>query len=164
MLLFVLSWWWLSTTTPVSAHPPAAPAPRIIKFAELERVLQQQEDTLYVVNFWATWCGPCIKELPDFEAAARKYADQNVKFLLVSLDFANQFEKKVIPFVEKRKLSSEIVLLDEPDYNTWIDSVEPSWQGSIPATLIFNKKDDIRLFKEGMLQPGELETLIEQAL
>jgi len=99
-------------------------------------IFQQKNDTTYVINFWATWCAPCVKELPYFEKLNQKYTDKKVKVILVSQDFSKQLEKKLKPFLEKNKLQSEVLVLIDPDANSWIDKVNPAWSGAIPATVI----------------------------
>src|SRR5688500_11337052 len=63
-------------------------------------------DSVLVVNFWATFCKPCIEEIPYFETAVKKYEDKKVKLLLVSLDLKDQYPKKVTSFVDINKYSS----------------------------------------------------------
>lgn len=109
-------------------------------------ILKHKNDTTYVINFWATWCKPCVKELPYFEELNAAYAKEKVKVILVSLDFAEQLDSKVIPFIKDRKLQSEVVLLDDQRANKWIDRVSPEWSGAIPITLIY--KADQRAFYE----------------
>lgn len=111
------------------------------------RYLQQKNDTTYIINFWATWCKPCITELPAFEKINDQYSEQKVKVVLASLDFPDKLEKQVIPFLKKHNLKSEVVLLDDPDANSWIPMVSDEWSGAIPATLIYNQKE--RKFYEG---------------
>jgi len=110
-------------------------------FDDFEAKLSESNKTL-VVNYWATWCAPCIKELVYFEELEEKYKDQDVEVILVSLDFKNQYDRRLIPFVEKRGLKSRVIHLADPKTNDWIDKVDPSWSGSIPATQIIrgNKK------------------------
>src|SRR5262245_56135521 len=84
------------------------------KFNDLEK-FWQDNDSVLVINFWATWCKPCVKELPNFEAAREEYKGKPVKFLLVSLDFKRELDARVIPFVKTKNLLSPVVLLDEPD-------------------------------------------------
>ena len=67
-------------------------------FEELAFIFQQQNDTTYVINFWSTWCAPCVKELPYFEQVNQKYTNRKVKVILVSLDFPKQLETKLKPF------------------------------------------------------------------
>ncbi len=143
--------------------PPPTPVP-VVKWAALARVLESSADTVYVVNFWATWCRPCVMELPAFEQNARQFRDRPVRFLLVSLDFREELKKKVVPFVQKRQLMSEVWLLDEPDYNAWIDKVDKSWEGDIPATLIFHGSRKKRTFLAQELTAEALEKQIIQHL
>ncbi|MFW6351114.1 MAG: TlpA disulfide reductase family protein [Bacteroidota bacterium] len=110
----------------------------IYSFEELSPRLHQQNDSLYVINFWATWCAPCVKEIPAFEKIQSEYADQKVKVLFVSLDFPGQINSRLIPFIEKMNMQAEVVLLDEVDGNKWIPKVDDDWSGAIPATLIYN--------------------------
>jgi thiol-disulfide isomerase/thioredoxin len=131
-------------------------------FEEFQQFLQKKNDTTYVVNFWATWCKPCIKELPYFEKINTEYADDKVKVILVSLDFPDLLEKQVIPFVEKRGLKSQVILLDDSDANSWIPKVDAAWSGAIPATVIYNKKN--RTFYEKAFTYEELETEIKAIL
>lgn len=125
-------------------------------FNELEPLLNKRNDTTYIVNFWATWCKPCIKELPAFEKINKLYASQKVKVLLVSLDFPKHLESQLIPFVEKRKIKSNVILLDDPDANGWIPKVNKEWSGAIPATLLYNNTE--RKFHERSFTYEEIET------
>lgn len=138
-------------------------APKVIKWDGLEAVITRDTDKLQVINFWATWCAPCIKELPYFEAVNQNACDK-VDVTLISLDFEDEFDKRVLPFVSKREIRSRVMLLDEIDYNSWIDKVDPSWSGAIPATLIINPSNGKRKFLEKEMNEGELNSLIEEML
>lgn len=128
----------------------------VYDFAAFEPLINKEDNKTYVINFWATWCKPCVKELPAFEAINQKYGDKGVEVVLVSLDFSEKLESQVVPFVEKHNLKSDIVLLDDVDSNTWIPKVSEKWSGAIPATLIYNNKE--RKFYEGSFTYEELET------
>ena len=136
--------------------------PRVLSFDDFEPHLHFSNDTTYLVNFWASWCEPCIKELPAFERIGKEYKDDKVKVLLVSLDFSKQIETRLVPFLEKNSIGSEVIVLNDADANKWIDRVEPSWTGSIPATLIYNSEG--RLFHEGVYGYEELKEIVEQKL
>jgi thiol-disulfide isomerase/thioredoxin len=137
---------------------------RTIKYPELEQILNHPGDSTLVVNFWATWCLPCVSELPHFEKVSSEYASSKVKVILISLDAASLLKRKVQPFIAKRGIrSSQVVLLDETDYNAWIDKVSPSWSGAIPFTLIISykqKKEYERPFTEAELMT-ELKPFIQ---
>ena len=132
-----------------------------VKLSEIEARLDAGKDTTYVVNFWATWCAPCIKELPLFEAMNN--SDRaNTKVILVSLDFPEHLNSKLIPFVTERGVKSEVVILNENDDNVWIPQVSDEWSGSIPATLFVNQSKKTRHFHEGSFKEGELEALLKK--
>ncbi len=135
-----------------------------IGIPELEKILKSPDDKLFVVNFWATWCAPCVKELPLFEKAAGKYDKSKVSFLLISLDFPSQIEKQLIPFLKKNNISLDVTVMTNLDYNSWIDKVDPSWHGNIPATLFFNNQKKKRHFHAGEVDGNELEKLITRYL
>lgn len=134
----------------------------VLKFDQLKQRIDQPNDTLYIVNFWATWCAPCVKEMPQFEAVRQAYANKKVRVLLVSMDDKDVLNTKVKPFVRNRKIRSEVILLDEPDANMWIDKLAPEWAGSLPMTLIVNRKQNIRQLIDKPVKEGELELVINQ--
>lgn len=115
-------------------------------YESLQKELFLDKETLYVINFWATWCAPCVKELPYFETLYQNTHNKNIKIILVSLDFKKQIDTKLKAFIKKKKYSSQIVALTDKDYNKWLNKVDENWSGSIPATLLI--KGDKRLFKE----------------
>ncbi|MFT5749197.1 MAG: thiol-disulfide isomerase/thioredoxin [Ancylomarina sp.] len=108
-------------------------------FDELEPIFHYQNDTTYVINFWAMWCKPCVEELPHFEAIRKNYTDKKVKIILVSLDFGKHVQERLSKFRTKRNVNSHIMILDDPDADTWISKVSEKWDGALPATVIYNK-------------------------
>lgn len=131
----------------------------IVDFSHVEKLLEtKNNDTVYVVNFWATWCRPCINELPYITNLETKYADKKIKVFIVSLDFKKNYSK-MLEFLQKRKITTAAVLLSAPNANAWIDKVSETWSGAIPATVIFNKTK--REFYEKEFHEKELYTTIE---
>jgi len=131
----------------------------VYDFESLEPLLHTPTNQIHIVNFWAMWCAPCVKELPVFEEYAKK--NSQVEVLLVSLDFPEDIESKLKPFLREKGITSKVVLLDDPDANTWIDKIDPDWSGAIPFTIIFNREK--RLFYEGTFENiEELNTEIDK--
>ena len=128
-------------------------------FESLAPLFDQRSDTTYIVNFWATWCAPCVEELPYFEELTRDRGEKKYRVILVSLDFRKQLEKRLLPFVKERALRSTVVVLDDPDANAWIDRIDAAWSGAIPATLVFNATR--REFREQTFTREELFSLVE---
>ncbi len=108
-------------------------------FEEFEKQLPKEENKTYVVNFWATWCAPCVEELPIFTELDSK--NENIEVILVSLDLPKLKDSQLIPFIKKNKISSQVILLDDPYSNVWIPKVNKDWDGAIPATLVYNTKN-----------------------
>jgi thiol-disulfide isomerase/thioredoxin len=131
-----------------------------IGIPELERILASPADQLHVVNFWATWCPPCVTELPYFEKLSKEFRDKGVKFILISLDFPRQIETKLIPCLEKNKITAEVKAMTNLDYNSWIEKVDAGWQGNIPVTLFFNNSGKTKYFHPTELTEKELRDLI----
>ena len=129
----------------------------MMDFASFEKRMKKESDTLFVYNFWATWCKPCVEELPYFDQLNETYKAQKVKVVLVSLDGPKFFESMLIPFVQKRNVGSDVILLNAPDYDSWMGKISEEWSGALPGTLL-KRNSDIHLFKE---QSFSYETLSE---
>lgn len=136
----------------------------VIKITDLEKRIRNNSDTTYIVNFWATWCVPCVKELPDFDSINTTYINKKVKVILVSLDFKEDLKIKLLPFISTKKVRSEVVLLDELNANYFIPKISDEWSGAIPATLIINNQKKLNRFFEKKLNYEFLKTEIENSL
>ena len=109
----------------------------VYNFESFEPLLYTKTNKTYLVNFWAMWCAPCIEELPYLQEYTIKNPD--IELILVSMDFPEDIETKLKPFIAKKNITAKVVLLDDPDANTWINKIAPNWSGAIPFTIIFNK-------------------------
>lgn len=133
----------------------------IIKLPQLQQLMARKADHIQVINFWATWCAPCVKEIPLFEKLGQERPD--VKITLVSMDLdLDPNPEKVYRFVARKKLQSEVLILDEKDPNSYINQIDKNWSGAIPATIIINSRTGKRKFVEKELHEGELEKLIAE--
>lgn len=137
---------------------------QVVKSDQIVHWKETDTDTVWVLNFWATWCAPCVAELPSFEKLHQNYADQKVKVILISTDFKKELETRVKPFVKKKKLKSEVAFMNESNPNNWIDLVSPEWSGALPATLIIAKRKNRYLFFEKQLTYEELEAALRTVL
>lgn len=131
----------------------------ILDFDGFKPYLQHNNDTVYILNFWATWCRPCIEEMQYFEQLGEDTFSTPHKVVLVSLDFKNQIESKLIPFIEDNQIKNEVVALCDPDANAWIDQVHSSWTGAIPATIIYRREKRI-FFGEQIENYDQLKKMI----
>lgn len=150
----------LFLTLGVLALPAVAQQAPVIRLAQLKEIMETPSEQIQVINFWATWCAPCVKELPLFEALHER---ADVKVSLVSLDFEMKRDPNIVyRFVERKKLKSHVYILDEKDPNVWIDAVEKKWQGAIPVTLLVNTRTGQRKFIDHEVKEGDLERWIEE--
>lgn len=139
---------------------------RVVNFEDLKPAFIKQDDRLYVVNFWATWCAPCVKEIPDFMEVNSEFSkSENFRMVLVSLDDSDNLESGVKTFITDKKIENvDLYLLDDiKRMNEWIPAVDPAWSGSIPATLFIRNGKNLR-FVSGPLEKDELRKIIAELL
>ncbi len=160
--VFLLLTWACSPTSIPEQKPIQAQfeSPLILeKYDQFAPYLNKQNDTTYVINFWATWCKPCVKELPYFEALHNTYSDKKVKVILVSLDFPDQIENKLIPFLKEKQLKSDVIVFTDGDMNSWIPKISETWTGAIPATLVY-KNTQSAFYEQSFDTFKELDNII----
>ncbi len=146
--------------TTINLHAQEDDVKRLELFEDLaSQYFDLEDDRVHIINFWATWCAPCVKELPYIDAITEKYPD-DVKVTLVSLDFPRQVKKRLIPFMDKHQLKSEVVLLEDGKVNDWIDKVDPSWSGAIPATVVWYQGKK-QFYEKEFHSISEVEHIIE---
>lgn len=133
------------------------------KLTQLEQLIIQSNKPT-IVNFWATFCIPCIKELPYFQKAAQQYQKDSVQLILVSLDLEEAYPAKIKAFANKLKLTSPVVFLDETNADVFCPVVDKAWSGAIPATLFINNKTGYRKFIENELTESQLNAEIKALL
>ena len=119
-------------------------------------------DTIYVINFWATWCKPCVEEIPVFVKLFKNYSDPKIKIILVSNDFKKHIQTHLVPFVKANHIASQVVFMDEPNPNDWIELVDPNWSGAIPATLFIKGNIGFSEFHEGILSYNDLLAILNK--
>lgn len=143
------------TPIPLKIYKSANYEVKSFDYEGLKAYMKVNNDTTYVYNFWATWCKPCVAELPSFLKLKETYKNKPFQLVLVSLDFSKSVEKSLLPFLEKKKIDAKVILLNDPDANSWIEKIDKDWSGAIPATLILNK--DKRKFYEQSFNYENLE-------
>lgn len=127
-----------------------------VKITDVATYIRQSDHPL-VVSFWATWCAPCVEEIPWLEGAVKKYADHKVEFVLVSLDMERDYPRKVTDFVQQKKFSATFFWLQETDADYFCPFIDAKWSGGIPATLFINNKTNYRKFFERQLTDRQVE-------
>ena len=137
------------------------PSVRLISFSDLEQEISKPSGQLKVINFWATWCKPCIEEMPYFDEIAKQQGDV-VTLYFVSMDFKEDLAR-VSSFVEKKKPLGRVMLLDDIKYDSWMPKVDSTWSGAIPATLFVDPAGNQYFYEKSFTQ-NELSDLISSLL
>ncbi len=143
-----------------SLYQLSAQQVRNMKMTELNELIETST-TPMVINFWATWCVPCLQEIPYFISVAKEFKEEGVSLLLVSLDMQED-SAKVEPFAIKRKITAPIVWLNETNADYFCPIIDDRWSGSVPATLFVNTKMKYRKFLEKALSEETLRKEIQQ--
>ncbi len=135
-----------------------------LKAVTLQQWYSRPTDSVYVINFWATWCRPCIAELPYLQAVAGRYRAQKLQLLLVSLDEALSWPDQIRAFAQKREITAPLAWLDETDADYFCNLIDRRWSGAIPATLIVRPATGYRAFYEEEFTEASFETAVRKAL
>ena len=142
------------------------PVLELITPEELQILVHQNDDVLYVVNYWATWCSPCVREIPGFMNVHKQYEnDNNFKMILVSLDAKRLLDTKVKRFVERHNIDTDVYVLDDTGNSTIevLKAIDSNWYGEIPATLFYKNGEKLKFHKGSMTQ-YELEDFVDDFL
>jgi thiol-disulfide isomerase/thioredoxin len=134
---------------------------KIVKIDELKKIYIKPFDTTYVVNFFASWCGPCIMEIPILNKFNEEHKNTNIKLIYVSVDNPAA-TKKLQKLVNKMKIQAPVYLLNESSDFSWLPLIDKRWQGSIPATMIVNNKKNVKAFFETPMEKGQLEFYLQK--
>ncbi len=137
----------------------------VIDYSKYQEIVEQNKDKLLVVNFWATWCKPCVEELPHFMEVNQQFAkNSDYKMILISLDKSDLLSTAVSATIQKLKLKTDLYILsDNKRMNEWIPAIDNTWSGAIPAT-VFYKNGKQTAFVEGQLTKKELTETIKKHL
>ena len=129
---------------------------RSVKITEVEKIIAESKTPL-IINFWATWCKPCVEEIPYFQKEVEEHKADSLQFLLVSFDFKEAFPAAIKKFITKRKITALVFWLDETNADYFCPKIDPKWSGAIPATLFINNKTGYRNFVEEKLSYEKLK-------
>lgn len=134
------------------------------KIADVVKYYGKKSDSVYVINFWATFCKPCVAEIPYLQRITEKYQSQKVKLILVSLDLASYYPGLIRKFAAKNNIKADIVWLNETDADYFCGQVDKKWSGSLPATLFVNTRSGSRSFFEESLSEGKFEEELKKII
>jgi thiol-disulfide isomerase/thioredoxin len=150
--------------SPAETKPQAADLPRVTQIddAKIKQLLKPNDKPL-LVNFWATWCGPCREEFPDLVKIDVEYRGK-IDFFTISLDFVEDINTAVPKFLSEMNAEMPTYLLISADENTLISSIAKDWSGGLPFTILYNEKGEITYLRQGKVNHETLKGEIEKTL
>jgi peroxiredoxin len=148
-----------------ATKPAATESPiTLLKPADFTKLKAESNGKVLLINFWATWCAPCVAEFPEFVMIDKTYRAKGVRTVSISTDEKSDIESAVLPFLKKQKAEFESFVSDSEDPQELIDVVDKNWSGALPATFVFDKQGKIVLTKYGIIDREELLKALESAL
>lgn len=134
-----------------------------VKIGEVDAYVKKSKHPV-VVSFWATWCAPCVEEIPYLQEAVQNHKGDSVELILVSLDYQNFYPKKISEFVKEKKYKATFWWLNETNADVFCPVIDPKWDGSIPCTLLVNNKTGYRKFIMRQMTDRQVEPEIKYLL
>jgi thiol-disulfide isomerase/thioredoxin len=128
-------------------HPARVVEPINVK--GLERLIHDRNGKILFLNVWATWCQPCVEEFPDLIRLHQTYRDSAVDFVAISVDYPDEIKSKILPFLDTLRVPFKVYVSDIRKQEDFINALDPSWSGAIPATFIFDENGNRRAFLLG---------------
>jgi thiol-disulfide isomerase/thioredoxin len=136
---------------------------KAVKVTDLEKIIRESKRPL-VVNFWATWCKPCLEEIPYFQQEAIAHRKDSLELIFVSVDYKEEFPKGIAAMAAKRNISSTVVWLNESNADYFCPRIDKNWSGAVPSTLFINNKTGYRRFREEQVPEDELKKLVSETI
>ena len=134
-----------------------------VKVTELAKTIHESKSPL-IINFWATFCVPCLQEIPYFQELTQQYKSKNVSLIFVSLDLKEAFPAKVSEMAKKLNLSFPVVWLNETNADYFCPKIDTSWSGGMPSSLFVNNAKGYHKFFEDQLSREKLESEIQEMI
>jgi len=134
-----------------------------VKITELEKTITESKTPL-IVNFWATFCVPCLEEIPYFQEIAKEYKSKDVSLVFVSLDMKKAYPVEVNDMAKRLKLTYPVVWLNETNADYFCPKIDTSWTGGMPSSLFVNNATGYHKFFEEPLSKERLEKEIQEMI
>jgi peroxiredoxin len=125
----------------------------------IKELIQNKGQKLRLINVWATWCGPCTMEFPDFIIIDRMYRGRDFEFVSVSTDKPERREK-VLKFLKEQEASNKNYIYSESNIYQLIEAIDPDWKGALPYTLLVEPGGKIVYRQQGSIEPLKMKKLI----
>ena len=130
--------------------------------AGLKELIKERHGRILLVNIWATWCAPCVEEFPDLVRLSQTYVRGGFDLVAISADYPDEVDSKIVPFLKKQNVPFRVFVAKFDHQEDFINAVNQSWNGALPATLIYNAQGKQRLFHIGQLTYEQFKDSIEK--
>lgn len=130
----------------------------------LTNLISENNGNVFVVNVWATWCVPCVEEMPALVKLTDSYESENVKVIGISIDYPEEIQSKILPFIKKHKINFPIYVNDFKNDEALINFLNKEWSGAIPATFIYDKTGIQKEFLLGKHSFEDFKSAVEKYL
>lgn len=131
---------------------------------EYKALLDNSKGKVILVNFWATWCPPCVKEFPELVKLYNDYKDKEFVLMFISLDDKSEYDSKLLPFLKKQGVDFTSYFGNFSNPETIMNYVDKSWQGEIPYTGIYDKDGKLVKSLLGNKTYEQFESEIKQVM
>lgn len=146
------------------AQAPSRESLRPVDAPDILEIIRQHRGRLVLLNFWATWCPPCIVEFPEIVSLEKAYRDRGLVVVSVSADFPSQIDSKLLPFLDKHRPSFPVYIKQTDDVDDFIRIIDPQWTGAIPATFFFDRDGTVTNKKFSAMSGEEMKRILEVLL
>ncbi len=131
---------------------------------KLDSLIANRNDNILLVNMWAAWCEPCKEEFPDLIKLSSEYKKKKVHIVAISVDYPDEVDEKIIPFLNSLRIPFPIYVADFPSQDSLINKFNAEWSGAVPATFIFDKKGNQQKFLLGKQTYHQLKNAVDDLL
>ncbi|MEE9180708.1 MAG: TlpA disulfide reductase family protein [Vicinamibacteria bacterium] len=146
------------------AQAPWRESLRPVDAPEIQEIIRQHRGRVVLLNFWATWCPPCIVEFPEIVSLEKAYRDRGLVVVSVSADFPSQIDLKLLPVLEKHRPDFPVYIKQTDDVDDFIRIIDPDWTGAIPATFFINRDGTVANKKFSAMSGEEMKRILEVLL
>lgn len=141
-----------------------APLVKVVKIQDLLKVFKASRGSVTVLNFWATWCKPCLEEMPELVRFYREHQSKGVSFVSVSADHPDDLMERVRPYVERQRIPFAVWVVGGESPDELVQAIDPQWQGSLPATFVFDASGTRRQAWYGKVEFSDLAGAVDSLL
>lgn len=142
----------------------AEPSLRSLSPSEIQDLISQEHGKVVLLNFWATWCLPCLEEFPDIVEVEKRYRHRGVAVISVSADHPDRIDSELRPFLEKHRPDFDVCLMREKDIERVPSSIDPEWTGKLPATFFFDRRGRPSVKRYSRMSREEIVKILDYLL